>query len=653
MKLILSAFLLTCTLFGTAIAQGEATKHALIIAIGDYPENPEEQGSWSDISSANDVPLIKGALESQKFTNFTVLINEQATKEGILTALENMRISVKKGDVVVIHFSSHGQQIMDFNGDELDGLDESIVAYNAPVHYIEGYKGEEHLVDEELGDALVAIRRALGENGDLLVLVDSCHSGTATRGEEKSRGGEEPMVPNGFKKSFAKPDIGMYEKKEGSGNVSPMVVISGSKASEVNHEFEGRGSLSVAFSRSFKNLNDNYSYRSLFSKIVKEMSLIAPDQTPTIEGDVDRKLFGGEVVNQEPYYTLKSLGKDEIQINGGIIHGINVGTTVKIFDAGTPQTEGEEPIAIGEVTEANNFDAFITVNQELNKNKSEYWVFVDQISFGDLSISLSIDASVQSTVKTSLNTFIESFPLGQVSESPDFIVEQVGNTLTLRKRNSGEIFKSGIEIKPGYKKLKGILSNYAQGKFLKELELSNPDYTVELRLIPATFKNKKFVKTLPVEGYMTEGGMIGFAPGDTAILEITNNGVEGLYFNIIDIQPDGQVNPVIPGLRGAANVDELYVEAGKTVQLQNKLVRFGPPYGTETFKLIASSEPLNLAPIFMTKGHSTGTRGSLDNSLEKLFQDSFSMTRGATVDSFFGGEQAGTFSYTFKIVERK
>src|SRR5690606_38059030 len=155
-------------------------KHALIIAIGDYPA----EGGWSQISSANDVPLIKSALLTQGFaeSNITTLIDNQATKQGIEDAFTALAKRIKKGDIVVIHYSGHGQQIFDDNGDEVDGLDEAIVPYDAFVKYTNNYKGENHLRDDELGNIIANFRNKLGENGQLLVILDSCHSGSATRG---------------------------------------------------------------------------------------------------------------------------------------------------------------------------------------------------------------------------------------------------------------------------------------------------------------------------------------------------------------------------------------------------------------------------------------------------------------------------------------
>ncbi|MFT5722977.1 MAG: hypothetical protein ACI9JN_000082 [Bacteroidia bacterium] len=119
---------ITCLLlFLHAFSLQAQTKKGLIIAIGDYPESGQTP-DWRDISSVNDIPLIPSALQKQGFQteHIDILKNEQATKEGIVTAIKSLTKTSQKGDVVIIHFSSHGQQIEDDNGNEIDGYDEAI-----------------------------------------------------------------------------------------------------------------------------------------------------------------------------------------------------------------------------------------------------------------------------------------------------------------------------------------------------------------------------------------------------------------------------------------------------------------------------------------------------------------------------------------------
>ena len=158
------------------------TKHALIVAIGNYPK--PEINNWDIINSVHDVPLIKNALLlSQQFSekNIQVLLDSAANKNGILGAIDKLYGSVNKGDIVVIHFSSHGQQLEDDNGDEIDGLDEAIVPYGAVYNpdtdkAVEISKG--YIRDDLFGEKINQLRNKLGKDGDVLIILAACHSGS-------------------------------------------------------------------------------------------------------------------------------------------------------------------------------------------------------------------------------------------------------------------------------------------------------------------------------------------------------------------------------------------------------------------------------------------------------------------------------------------
>jgi hypothetical protein len=657
MKRLSTLLLLTCFLAVQFVAAPSPTKRAIIIAIGDY----DEATGWKDISSINDIPLIEGALSKQGFSDFIIKRNEEATKAGILQAFDEMKARSNPGDILVVHFSSHGQQIYDNNRDEIDGYDEAIVAYGAPAAYEEGYEGENHLRDEELGNKLDELRQQLGKDGDVLVIVDACHSGTATRGNAVARGGKKPLAPAGYKpnKSDEK-EVGMFEKSSaasrGSASLAPMVVISAARADELNYEYNGSGSLSLALSRSFENLNNNFSYRTLFSKIAKEMSVLAPKQNPAIEGDVDRLLFGGKVVNQEPYYTIKNLDMDALTIEGGVYTGLNEGARIKLFEAGTISTKGKEPIAMGTVTFSEPFSCNAVLDKAIEGEAKDYWVFIDEMAFGNLTVSFNTSNIKNKALRNSLNNYISGFALAKVDDQGDYEVEVLDNQLRLVNKSNGDFLtyydrsNTPVNLIPtndGFRTFRSVVTNYAQGKFWKELEIDNYDYNIELSLIPIRERADGKVDTLSLAEISDEGGLPQFATDEKAVLRIQNNSSFAVYFNVLDIQPDGKVNLYLPQRNFPAS--ELRIGPGERYEFRRNVV-FYPPYGREVFKVLASFEPINLQPVFMTRG-SGGTRGNLNNELEKLFADSYG-TRGAGVGNF-SGTDAATFSFVFEIVQPK
>lgn len=156
-------------------------KYAILIGIGNYPDG----SGWTEIHGNNDVHILEARMVGQGIPseNIIKLIDDQATKSGICEAFEQTLAKVKKNDVVYVHFSGHGQQVTDLNGDEEDGWDEAWIPYDARKDYQEGvYEGENHLIDDELNKILMRFRVKVGPSGKLVVVADACHSGSGTRG---------------------------------------------------------------------------------------------------------------------------------------------------------------------------------------------------------------------------------------------------------------------------------------------------------------------------------------------------------------------------------------------------------------------------------------------------------------------------------------
>lgn len=174
------------------------TKHALLVGISDYGNAMEDPNKWANISGANDVMLLSPLFSEHGYT-VTSLVDSQATHAGITKALSELANESKKGDLVYIHFSMHGQPFEDLNGDEEDGWDEALIPVDAAMLYAEGiYEGKNHLLDDELEVYFNDIRSKIGPEGHLYVILDACHSGTASRGDDDHiRGTREGFTRSG------------------------------------------------------------------------------------------------------------------------------------------------------------------------------------------------------------------------------------------------------------------------------------------------------------------------------------------------------------------------------------------------------------------------------------------------------------------------
>jgi hypothetical protein len=187
--------------------------HALVVAIGDYPIVENRLKNWQDLSSINDVELVHDLLAKQNFQdkNICVLMDQKATTKNLHHTFDSIINKLVKGDVFYFHFSGHGQQVADveknmfpntkfIQKDEEDELDEALVLYNAPLNWEDKYTLDEHFIDDQLNNYMNLIRKKIGPQGQVIVVIDACHSGTATRGAESIvvRGSNEICAPKGY-----------------------------------------------------------------------------------------------------------------------------------------------------------------------------------------------------------------------------------------------------------------------------------------------------------------------------------------------------------------------------------------------------------------------------------------------------------------------
>ncbi|MCF0207405.1 MAG: caspase family protein, partial [Bacteroidales bacterium] len=488
LSLILVAFALSLS---STFAGGH--KYALIIAIGNY--NQELTG-WYPISADHDVPLIQKTLQGLGFKDedITYLKDDQATKEGMMNAFNELLAKVGEGDEVVIHYSGHGHQIFDDNGDEIDGLDECLVCYDAPMKMVEGYKGEKHFRDDELGQVVERFRIKLGKDGHLLLFLDSCHSGTGTRGAAKVRGGAPALVPEGWHAPSGAPKL---DGKVGMGmgatnsrgavdvnNLAKYVVFSGASANELNYETfddEGTsvGSLSYCIFKSFSQMKEGDTYRQVFARIMAEMASKAPFQNPAIEGDVDYSVFGGDFTTQAEYFNMTSVKNDSIiTINAGRLVGVNPGTTIAFVAPGTSHLDESTPVLVsGRVVSATNFNSKVKLDVKTKfKTNQDAWVFVKARTFTDQKVKVSIDPEMDPALKKALDKQIEESSFAELNTDAPEITLNYGRTRGAKVISvnnamyNQELHKiSNIDETALESDVMSTLNNFAQGKIIKDL----------------------------------------------------------------------------------------------------------------------------------------------------------------------------------------
>ncbi|QTA92167.1 caspase family protein [Desulfonema magnum] len=148
-------------------------RRALLVGINDYRGIRDLRGCLNDISNMRNI--LKTCLGFRN-NDIRVLVDARATKENILHRLRYMVRLAEPGDFMMFHFSGHGAQIRDRNGDELqDGMDELICPWD--------FNWDGRFV---LDDDFDEIFRKLPEGSLLEVILDCCHSGDGTTSLSRS-----------------------------------------------------------------------------------------------------------------------------------------------------------------------------------------------------------------------------------------------------------------------------------------------------------------------------------------------------------------------------------------------------------------------------------------------------------------------------------
>ncbi len=153
-------------------------KHALCIGINNYP------GTHMDLAGCvNDANDWAALLRARGF-DVKMLLDSQATKAAMVEGFRSVIGAAAGTDVVVITYSGHGTYVPDTDGDEIDGLDEALCPYDLQT-------GGAALIDDEIHDLL----RARKAGVRLVLISDSCHSGTVTRAAAPDPGAGDAPRP--------------------------------------------------------------------------------------------------------------------------------------------------------------------------------------------------------------------------------------------------------------------------------------------------------------------------------------------------------------------------------------------------------------------------------------------------------------------------
>jgi hypothetical protein len=594
--------LVFCGLNVFGLAQNQ--RISLQIGISQYPA----ASGWPSIHGLNDLDLLGGVFHQQGFA-VRQLRESEASLEGIRRALDQLYADAQFGAVVHLHFSTHGQQMVDNNRDEFDGFDEALIPFNAPVRPIPGQRMELHLRDDELQQRIIALREKIGSKGVVWITLDACHSGTATRLTGNFRGTITPYDAKPSK--HIAPDFQLLDahstvKEE---NLAALVIFSATTAQELNQEYYApngklHGSLSFALAQCLSEPDFSPYVHSFFDRIRFRLAVIAPNQTPQLETTSNIQLWQKEHKNERTFLPIvKVWDAQTVMIGAGYLNGLYLGAEVILYAEDTKQVLGT-----GKISDVTMQEAQIELLQGIPAAqllKSLVSLERTPKNFQALRVKLQADIPFCQQLRQLIQS---ETGIVEVNDYPQLIVAQVNQGYQLVLPDGNVIYKLDTkqDVARNAKDLfnVGILPRM-KAHFLRQIEMD--ELGVVFRAVFYTNQNGAF-QPCPITPI--------FKIGESFRLELTNTGGQNCYFHLLDIQSNDLISTIVPTHNPYSKPGDWIIKAGET-KLLEPTWRITPPAGTETIKILVSNQPIDLSGLL-------GGDQGVSRGITSLFKHSIS-----------------------------
>jgi hypothetical protein len=274
-----------------------------------------------------------------------------------------------------------------------------------------------------------------------------------------------------------------------------------------------------------------------------------------------------------------------------------------------------------------------------------YEVKMDEENFGNLHAVVKlnfVDTDTASRViEKQVKQFIKRYSFLTIADKADFQLEiknaGEGKSAQLTDRNNSPVWSAAILNKDS---LSDIQKSQLIAEIKKALRIKY------LRTMPDGGELAQYISAeiVPVKEYNSSTS-IELGIGDGFSLYLRNKGNKNLYYTVLDIYPDNNVEILYP-YKGKEPAD--YVVEKNNVVIRKLSVSKNSPAGVEFFKIIVSEEPMDLRSVFEKKI----TRGEM-HSFQTVLDDLFNENSGkaATRGDISGikVEEIGIISVSFII----
>ncbi|WP_250009814.1 caspase family protein [Actinoplanes sp. M2I2] len=305
--------------------------YALLVGINDYDGRLNSlDGCVDDIHGMRD--FLEGHVASNR-RHIVPLLDEDATRERIITEFTRHLSAASKDDVAIFYFSGHGSQEPveeQYWHLEPTGHNQTIVCADSRR------PGVPDLADKELNELIAAV--AAG-GAHVLVVLDCCYSGGGTRDPRTlpqdlrvrlAPPNQRPRPPDTYLPGVRRAmEGGSRDASGAAAGAARHVMLSACESTQLSLELPigpgYRGVFSAMLQRAMATLGPDATYRDLLGAASVAVRDRVIGQHPvgyaTQPGDLDQPLFGGAIQLHRSTITLERY-RSAWWIDAGIVHGI-------------------------------------------------------------------------------------------------------------------------------------------------------------------------------------------------------------------------------------------------------------------------------------------------------------------------------------------
>jgi hypothetical protein len=626
----------------------DPAKFALLIGINDY-ESPVIRDPKSAVNDVEDMRKVLEDLYAFEPRNILLLKDRGATRQAILNGFKKHLIENARNNpnaVIYLYFSGIGSKVRDSNGDEVDGIDETIVPSDGRMRDIFD------ITDDEL-DVLLAELNKYTSN--VTVVYDTNFGFDESRESEVVKGiTRETSVPRQTAPMNTLPV---------ASNLLPRFNKSG--LAVINATLPGQNSFEADFKQDGVNRKNSVltyylihelrkspvtTYRDLVQRVADQIRLYYR-QTPQVDGDLDRLFLGG-VSRAFDVKVDKAVG-NQITLNAGTQQGLSKGVRIAVF---SPQarsfTDYYDKLTEAIIVEATEYSAVAEITRKVSIPPGAKAVFAAHISSEHLRVafdgtslrSLSSGEGIIDSLRERFNNISSLTAIGETQlgidggtqeDSWDVIITagKFGNVfgsvkaqLTAIARSSNvkplsdnqDVFYiAGQDKHPLFGFFVETTDKEAANKIAEAARQASMQRLLKRLYHEASALNKALeVSVVRVEGEVKLSGLLKITAekpvipedgagttfrlnyGDLFRLKVRNKSLSNVYLTALNLGTDGRVDVFHQAEKEAG-----LLRTGETyTSLVYRATGFA---GEDIFKFIASTSPFEFPSMTSVRGSET------------------------------------------------